>query len=111
MAESAEVCWSQGQSPRRVQCAAGGDATDQLSVGVEHVDQAEPTAGHFVVLVGVLLGVGHVQVALQVLYAERCIARRQFRVDKGACPSDGMERIVEDVDPGGVKISRVQKTD
>src|SRR6516165_12603426 len=69
-------------APGRVQSTARGEAPEQMAFGVEDIDKAAALAGVVVVLCRVLLGVGHEQIAIDVLDAERSIAERDIRIGK-----------------------------
>src|ERR1700726_2774829 len=63
-------------APRRVQRAMRGKAPDQMAVGIEDIDKAVALTGDIDILCRVLLGVGHKQIAIDILDAERGKAGR-----------------------------------
>ena len=88
-AEGPEARRRQRQAPRRVERAARDQALlpagqARRAVQVEHVDEAVALAGHVVVLVGVLLGVGDIDLAAQDLHVERGVALGEVRVGERA---------------------------
>ena len=80
---AAEAAKGEGRphdSPGRIQLAAGGEAPEQMTIRVEDVDKAVARAGDVVMFLRVLLGIGHEQVAIDVLYAEWRVAGRDRRI-------------------------------
>ena len=97
-----------GHPPGGVELALAGEPLEQVPLGVEDVDEAVARAGDVVVLGGVLLGVGDVEVAVDGLDAERGVAGRDARVGEGAGDDDGLEVRVEDVDLAVVEVGGVE---
>src|SRR5262249_5648573 len=92
-------------APRRVKRALGRDALQQIAVRVKDVDEAVAAAGDVIVLVGVLQGKRHDQVAADVGDAEGGVALREARVgERGGAEGDRLEVRVEDVDLAAVEI-------
>jgi hypothetical protein len=69
-------------TPGGVQSPARGKAALQMAIGVKHVDKPVALASQVVVLCRVLLGVGHEQVAVDVLDPERRIAGWDIGIGK-----------------------------
>src|SRR5207244_8960925 len=107
-AEAAEARRSEREAPRRVQLPVGRHPAEQRAARVELVDEAETLAGDVVVAVGVLLRIGHEDVAADVLDPERRVAGRNRRVDEGTRRVHVAEAPVEDVDLPVVEVGRVQ---
>lgn len=74
-AELTEVGRCLGQAPRRVEGVPGGHAPQEGAVGPEGADEAEAVAGDLILGVGILLGVGHEDRAVDVLDPERRVTR------------------------------------
>ena len=70
-AKLAEAVRRDGDSPRRIQHAARRDAANQPAVGIEHTHIAETGTVYLFIAVLGLLGVRHVDVAIDRLNAER----------------------------------------
>ena len=102
------------QAPRRVERAARDQALlpagqARRPVQVEHVDEAVALAGHVVVLVGVLLGVGDIDLAAQDLHVERGEALGEVRVgERTRLQRDGLEVGVVDLDLAGAEVGGVE---
>ncbi len=108
---AAEANWREGDSPRRVERAAGGDALYEVALGVEEVDEADACARGYEALRGVLFGVGHREIALDIVDAEGREARGDLRIGERARQL-GVGRLkggVEDIDFAGVDIGGVNK--
>src|SRR5207244_6640347 len=79
------------------------------AVQVEHVNEAVAGAGHVVVLVGVLLGVGDVDLAAQFLNVEWGVPLGEVRVGEGTLgQGDGFEVRVVDLDLAGAEVGGVE---
>jgi acyl-CoA synthetase (AMP-forming)/AMP-acid ligase II len=96
------------QPPRLVQRAAAGDPADELAVDRVHVDEAAADPGDHVGPGPVLLAVGDVQHAVEVLHVERGITARDPRVTELPRRPDELEVAVEHVDPGVGHVRREQ---
>src|SRR5262249_13419976 len=92
------------QAPGRIEHAALGEAPQQVSVRVEDIDEAVAQAAHIVLLGGVLLGVGHPDLAIDVLDAERRKAARDARVVEVAVRDHRRELAVEHIDAAGAEV-------
>src|SRR5262249_28873395 len=113
-AEAAKRKRRPGHAPGRVQRAAAGEAAQQVSVGVEDVDEAVPRARDVVVLSAVLFGVTHEQVTVDVRDAKRGVAWRQVGIEEAAVRGcRGKETVAsrgaEDIDRPRVKVGRKQE--
>src|SRR5207247_2284089 len=73
-----------GHAPGRVELSAAGKALEQMPGGVEDVDESISRAGDVVLLVGVLLGVGHVEMTVDGRDAEGGKAGGNLRVLESA---------------------------
>jgi hypothetical protein len=71
IAEFAEVRWGKGQPSGRGQVSCRCEALHQVSVGIEHIDNAQAFAGDIILFILVLLGIGHIESAIDVANAER----------------------------------------
>ena len=109
-AESAEhrPTRSPRETPGGVQLAARRDAGHERAVGTERADVAQPRAGDLVLGVGVLLGVGDVDHAVEVLDTERREPLRDPRIVERSRESRRVEVLVEDVDSRVVEVGGVQ---
>src|SRR5262249_52771481 len=107
-ADAAEHRRRHRHAPRRIERALAGHAAEQVSAGVEHVDEAEPRARYVEPLRLVLLRVGDEERATEVLDVERREALRDLLVDKGVGVAHQVEAAVEDVDAGVVEVGGVQ---
>jgi len=79
-------------------------ASEQVTAGVEGIDEAVAAAGDVVVGFGVLLRVGDEDRAVDVLDAEGREAPGDLAIGEGAGPVLLGERVVEDVDARVVEI-------
>src|SRR5438552_1284646 len=55
-----EISWSNGYTPRRIQCSLRSEPPNQHPTGVEHINEPIPWPRYVVFLVGVLLRIGYV---------------------------------------------------
>src|ERR1700740_92404 len=69
--EAAETRWSQGQPPGRVERKTARKPAQKTPIGVEYKDQPEARTTDIIFLRFVLLRIGDVQIAMDVLDAER----------------------------------------
>src|ERR1700694_4711730 len=79
-AESAEGIGRACDAPRRIERPAADQASQQMSVGIEHIDKAAAGTGRIVVLVRFLFRISDEEIATEVRYAEGRVAGRDPRV-------------------------------
>src|SRR5262249_20166495 len=85
------------------------EAAHEVPARVEDIDEPVARPLDVVLPVGVLLGVGDVELAAQILDVERGEAGRDGRVGEGAGEAGRGEGLVEDGDPATVGIGGVQE--
>jgi len=85
IAEWTEAGRRQGHSPWRVERAVGNQSTHQRAVAIEHIDEAVARAGDIIVLRRILLRIGDVKLAADVLDPEWRISRRQIWINEPLC--------------------------
>jgi hypothetical protein len=115
--ELTEARRRQRHAPRRIERSARGKAPQQMSVGVEDIDEAKMRARDIVMLGRILLGIGDKEVAVDIVDAVRRIARGQVgigelavdiggvaRVGYGAVEQHGSKGAVIDVDRAGPEV-------
>src|SRR5262245_59556051 len=83
--EPTEMIRSQNGSPRRVKPAPGLQRHQEVSSRIKNVDETEPSTVDFIVLLGILFGERHSNVAINVLNIEGCEASRKVRIFEGGC--------------------------
>ena len=71
VAESAKAGRRQGQTPGRVQSAAGSETADEIAICAKNVDKPDAGAGHVVMTLGILHGKGDKQLTADVANAKR----------------------------------------
>src|SRR5882724_4438193 len=71
VAEPAKTGRRKGHTPRRIEVAPRCQAAQQGSVRIEYIDIPQTMPSDFVMLVFILLGIGHVDVATDRLDSER----------------------------------------
>jgi hypothetical protein len=71
VAEPPEIRGRQRHAPQRVEPSARCEPANEITVGVEHVDKSQAGSGDITLGGLVLLGVGHIQIAQDVLNTER----------------------------------------
>src|SRR5689334_2797287 len=108
-AEGAEVERSPRDSPWRVEVAARGEAADQMPVRIEDINEAVARPRDVVVLIRVLQGIGHDEVAVDVPDSEWREAGRDIRIGEFAVERCRREVAVEHVDRAGVEIGGEKK--
>src|SRR6266849_1510431 len=113
-AEAAEGEGGARHGPGRIEVPVAGEAPQQVAVGVEHIDEAAARAGDVVVLLRVLLGIGHEEIAVEVLDAERREARGDHRIGEAAVGRGAGEGAAGgvgavDLDRAGAEIGREQE--
>src|ERR1700722_7839851 len=97
------------QAPRSVQRAAGGEPLEKGALGIEDIDETEPRSGNVVLVQGVLLGVGDIQLAAHVLDVERGETSGDRRVgERTGFERDGRELRVEDIDSALAEVGGEQ---
>lgn len=84
IAELAKVSRCQGQTPGRVEATACNEATNQIPTGVEDIDKPITRTRYIVVLGSIPLRKRDVEVASDVLDAERCKTLRKTLIGEGA---------------------------
>src|SRR2546428_6430102 len=85
VAEKAEICRRQGYTPGRVQPRTVLQPLQQLAFGRELVHESKAREIEVVVLGGILLGIGHIQVPIDVLHVEGSKALWEFAIkERGA---------------------------
>src|ERR1700756_3072178 len=92
------------ESPRRIERTAGGNATQQITVGIEHIDHTQPFAVHIVYFIRTLLRVSYVNIAINGLNAEGTEPRRNVRIDEFSGNLYRRKLTVEHIDFAVVKI-------
>src|SRR5262249_2716616 len=108
--ERAEAGRGQGDAPGRVEHPARGHALEQAAAGVEDVDEALAHAGDGAAVAGgVLLGVGDVEPAVQVLDVEGGVSAGEVGVGKGAGEAGQVELAVDHVDLAVVEVGGVKE--
>jgi hypothetical protein len=107
-AELAEVRRCHRETPRCVELAGRRDPLDEVARRVEGIDVAAALARDLFVAVLVLLRVGDVDQAADVLDTERRVALGQGRVGERAREIARVPRAVKHVDGAGVEVGRVQ---
>ena len=90
-AKAAEGQRGPRNAPGRVQRATRGKVPDQMAVGVEDIDKAVALTGDIGIPCRVLLGVGHKEIAIDILDAEWGKAVRDFRIRKASVGRRGCE--------------------
>src|SRR5262245_40505875 len=108
-AEAAEPCRREHETPRSVKLAPLDQVANQVAARAVNVDETPAWAGDLVLAVGVLLGIGDVQQAAELLDVEGCIAARDSPVEEVAREVHRVEARVEDVDPPSVEVGGVQE--
>src|SRR6185312_6934704 len=108
VAEGPETGWCECNAPWRIEHSFGRHPVDEMAVGIEHIDEAQSSAFHVILAVGVLLCVGDVQIAVDVLNPEWREALRQIGIDKTAGRRSQVEALIVYVDLSVVKISCVK---
>src|SRR5262249_32611323 len=99
-----------GHPPRRIELALFCEPLQQISVRIEDIDEPVPRASDVVMLVLVLKGVSHVQVAIDGRDTEGRVAGGELRVFEHTLRPDGLEVGVEDVYRAGVEVSGEQES-
>src|SRR5262249_24587700 len=98
-----------GHPPWRVELALAGEPLQQISIRVENVDKPVSRSRYIILLIGVLLSIGHVQMAVDGRNAEGGVTGREVRIPETAGSGDRMEVRVEDVDRAGMEIGGEKK--
>src|SRR5262249_24519575 len=97
-------------APGRIKLPVLGDALEQVAAGVEDVHESLALAGHRTAIPGrVLLGVGDVQVAAQILNVERRKPIREVWVDERPGLLRLVELAVDHVDLAVMEVGGVQE--
>ena len=109
IAEVAEEIRRQFDSPRRVERAIGYQPLEQVSVEIEHIDEAVARASDVVMLVVVLHRVRYVELVPDPANIERRETRREVWIAEVARHRRGLKRRIEDVDRTGAEIRRVEQ--
>src|SRR5205085_5920949 len=109
IAELAEIGRCERESPRRVQPAPRRDATNQIAIRIEYIDEAKARSRDLVHLGVVLLRVRDVEVALDVLDVKGREAARNGAIAEAARRGDQCEGAVVDVDLRAAEIGGVEK--
>jgi hypothetical protein len=89
--EAAEGKRSPRNAPGRVQRAMRGKTQEQMAVGVKGIDKAVALTGDIGILYRVLLGVGHKQLAIDILDAEWGKVAWDLRIRKASVGRLGCE--------------------
>src|SRR5437773_3946082 len=101
-----EVRRSYGHAPRRIQCSLRSEPPYQHAAGIEHIDEPIPWSSHVIVHVGVLLGIGNVQLSPDILNVEWSETRGDAGVLECGRRNDRCEIRVEHINRACVKIGR-----
>src|SRR5438067_9332248 len=80
-----------------------------MPVGVEYVDKAVAGTCHIVMLCGILQRIGHKEIAVDVLDAERGVAGRDVGIFEPAIGGYQFIVVVEDIDRATAKVGREEK--
>src|SRR5262252_5351680 len=80
-----------------------------MPVGVEYIDKTVARSGDIGLLCRVLLRIGHEEIAVDILDAERREPGRDSGSRKAATSSHQVIVMVEDIDRSGPKVSREQE--
>ena len=86
-----------------------GEASDQLPVGIENIRNAQAFASDIILFILILLGIGHIEVAIDVANAERRKTSREEWVAKRTWRRSRREILVEDIDLAIVKICGIEE--
>src|SRR4029077_11846420 len=114
-AKAAEGQRGPRNAPGRVQRATRGKPLKQMAVGVEDIDKAVALTGDIDIFCRVLLGVGHKQIAVDILDAEWGKAGRDVRIREAAVGCRGCEQAArsgwrpEHVDRPGAEVGGEKK--
>src|SRR5262245_23529744 len=112
MAEPTEIIRSQDDGPRRIQPTIGLQGHQEVSSRIENVDETQSSTIDFVMLLGILLGKRHGNVAIDVLNIERCEAGRKARIFEGGCRQCERGKIgVEHIHGSTSKVGYVEVVD
>src|SRR6267378_5574417 len=103
-AEPAERVRRARHAPRRIERTTGCETAQQVTVGIEHVDETMTLACHVIVLLCILQRVGHKQITVDDADAERGIPGRNVRIAEGAVELYLFERRVEHVNRAGAEV-------
>src|ERR1700720_2884534 len=80
-----------------------------MPVSIEHIDKAVAGTGHIVMLCRILQCIGHKEIAVDVLDAERGVAGRDFGIFEAALDGYQFIVVIEDIDRGTSKIGREEE--
>src|SRR6185295_3223494 len=100
---------SDSHPPRRVQVFPGGDPGEEVAARVEDADEAAAMARELVLRVLVLPGVGDIDLAPEVLDAERGVMLVELRIDEGPRHVHRLEAAVENVHAPVVEVGGVEE--
>src|SRR5436305_14250691 len=80
-----------------------------MTIGVVNINKAMSRTRHVVMLLGILLCIGDIEVASDVLDTERRVPLRNSRVREGACEAHLVKFRVEHIDRTKAEIGRVDE--
>src|ERR1700719_4635293 len=80
-----------------------------MAVGIEHVNKAVAGTGRIVMLCRILQRIGHKEIAVDVLDAERGVAGRDFGIFEAAIGGYWFIVMVKDIDRAASKVGREEK--
>jgi hypothetical protein len=105
--EAPEIRRRQREAPWRVELTVRHQSMKQIAIGIEHIDEAKSLTGNVILLGVILLRIGDIEIAEDVLDAEWRIAARNPRVAEATRRGHRMKRRVEHINSRMVKIRRV----
>ena len=103
-----QFAFDQREPPRRIQISVRNEAAQEIAARIEHIDEALAWAGHVIFSLRVLLGVGHVNLAIEVSNPERCITSWQRRIGE-TVRVNWLKILVKSLNATEVKIGHVEK--
>ena len=109
IAEAAEIRRGEDQPPGRVELTVRSHALEEVAVGIEDINEAVALACDVIVLVGILFGIGDIEVAVQVLDVEGGKSGGDTWVREGPGEAGRLKVLVEHVDGASMEISSVEK--
>src|SRR5438874_3563453 len=109
VAELAKIGRGESHAPGRVEIAVRNKAADEITIGVENINEPVTMARYVIVLGRILFCICHVEIATDVFNVERRVTCRNVRVSEGPSKVGGRKIHIKNIDGASMEVSSVEE--